>query len=54
MRATMMYEAGDVRIENVPDAGIQDPTDAPSPSQRAAYVTRYSRHLLDSVRPAIH
>src|SRR5947208_1652742 len=23
-----MYKAGDVRIENVPDAGIQNPTDA--------------------------
>jgi AcrR family transcriptional regulator len=33
---------------------IQDPADAPSPSQRAAYATRYSRHLLDSVRPAVH
>jgi threonine dehydrogenase-like Zn-dependent dehydrogenase len=28
MRATMMYQAGDVRIENVPDAGIQNSTDA--------------------------
>jgi threonine dehydrogenase-like Zn-dependent dehydrogenase len=28
MRATIMYEAGDVRIENVPDAGIRAPTDA--------------------------
>ena len=28
MRATVMYKAGDVRIENVPDAGIQNPTDA--------------------------
>lgn len=28
MRATMMYQAGDVRIDNVPDAGIQKPTDA--------------------------
>jgi threonine dehydrogenase-like Zn-dependent dehydrogenase len=28
MRATIMYKAGDVRIENVPDAGIQKPTDA--------------------------
>ena len=28
MRATMMYKAGDVRIENVPDASIQDSTDA--------------------------
>jgi threonine dehydrogenase-like Zn-dependent dehydrogenase len=28
MRATLMYEAGDVRIENVPDASIDAPTDA--------------------------
>lgn len=28
MRATMMYQAGDVRIENVPDASIQKTTDA--------------------------
>ena len=28
MRATIMYGAKDVRIENVPDATIQDPTDA--------------------------
>src|SRR5438067_6470425 len=28
MRATMMYEAGDVRIENVPDPKIIEPTDA--------------------------
>jgi len=28
MRATMMYEAGDVRVENVPDATLAEPTDA--------------------------
>src|SRR6266542_2637569 len=28
MRATVMYSAGDVRIENVPDARLIDPTDA--------------------------
>ena len=28
MRATVMYQAGDVRIENVPDAAIKNPTDA--------------------------
>ena len=28
MRATVMYKAGDVRIENVPDAAIVKPTDA--------------------------
>ena len=28
MRATVMYKAGDVRIENVPDAIIKSPTDA--------------------------
>src|SRR4028118_1000765 len=28
MRATVMFEAGDVRIEDVPDATIVEPTDA--------------------------
>src|SRR5438046_8455482 len=28
MRATVMFGAGDVRIENVPDARVTDPTDA--------------------------
>jgi threonine dehydrogenase-like Zn-dependent dehydrogenase len=28
MRAAVMYGAGDVRIETVPDVGIVDPTDA--------------------------
>src|SRR4051794_41092398 len=28
MRATIMYRAGDVRVENVPDARIVEPTDA--------------------------
>ncbi|MHA7961155.1 zinc-binding dehydrogenase [Streptomyces sp. L500] len=28
MRATLIYGAGDIRVENVPDPRIQDPTDA--------------------------
>ena len=28
MRATVMYAAGDVRVENVPDPRIEEPTDA--------------------------
>src|SRR3954454_20773156 len=28
MRATVMYAAGDVRVENIPDASLRDPTDA--------------------------
>ena len=28
MKATVMYKAGDVRIDNVPDARIINPTDA--------------------------
>jgi threonine dehydrogenase-like Zn-dependent dehydrogenase len=36
MRATIMYGAGDVRIDNVPDAHIQDPTDALVVVTRAA------------------
>jgi threonine dehydrogenase-like Zn-dependent dehydrogenase len=27
MKATVMYAAGDVRIENVPDARLVEPTD---------------------------
>ncbi len=30
MRATVMYGAGDVRIEHVPDARLIQPTDAPA------------------------
>ena len=36
MRATVMYGAGDVRIENVPDARIIEPTDALVTLRRAA------------------
>ena len=36
MRATIMYAAGDVRIENVPDARIVEPTDALVRVRRAA------------------
>ncbi|TBV83886.1 IMP dehydrogenase, partial [Lysinibacillus sp. OL1] len=28
MRATIMYGAGDVRVETVPDPALQQPTDA--------------------------
>src|SRR5262249_22185940 len=28
MKATVMYGAGDVRVENVPDASLEEPTDA--------------------------
>src|SRR6476646_2387173 len=28
MRATVMYQAGDVRVENVPDPVLREPTDA--------------------------
>ncbi len=28
MRATVMYGAGDVRVENVPGACLKEPTDA--------------------------
>ena len=28
MRATLIYGAGDVRVENVPDATLREPTDA--------------------------
>jgi threonine dehydrogenase-like Zn-dependent dehydrogenase len=28
MKATLMYGAGDVRVETMPDAGLLEPTDA--------------------------
>ena len=28
MLATIMYRAGDVRVENVPDATLKEPTDS--------------------------
>jgi threonine dehydrogenase-like Zn-dependent dehydrogenase len=28
MRATLIYGAGDVRVEDVPDAALREPTDA--------------------------
>ena len=36
MRATVMYAAGDVRVENVPDARLIEPTDAIVAVRRAA------------------
>jgi threonine dehydrogenase-like Zn-dependent dehydrogenase len=36
MKATVMYGAGDVRVENVPDARIIEPTDALIVVTRAA------------------
>src|SRR5262249_54061291 len=36
MRATLMYGAGDVRVENVPDAHLIEPTDALVRVSRAA------------------
>ena len=36
MRATLMYGAGDVRVETVPDARLVDPTDAVVRVTRAA------------------
>jgi threonine dehydrogenase-like Zn-dependent dehydrogenase len=35
MRAAVMYKAGDVRVENVPDAAIEQPTDAVIRTTRA-------------------
>jgi threonine dehydrogenase-like Zn-dependent dehydrogenase len=34
--ATVLYGAGDVRVENVPDAGVIEPTDALVGVRRAA------------------
>jgi threonine dehydrogenase-like Zn-dependent dehydrogenase len=39
MRAALMYGAGDVRVEDVPDARLIDPTDA------LVRVTRGGIHL---------
>jgi len=36
MRATVMFGAGDVRIENVPDARLTEPTDAVVSVRRAS------------------
>ena len=36
MRATVMYGAGDVRVEDVPDAHLIEPTDALVVVSRAA------------------
>jgi threonine dehydrogenase-like Zn-dependent dehydrogenase len=36
MRATVMYGAGDVRVEDVPDARLIEPTDALVRVRRAA------------------
>ncbi|HVM58588.1 MAG TPA: hypothetical protein VMT74_14095 [Gaiellaceae bacterium] len=36
MRATVMHGAGDVRIEDVPDAALVEPTDALVAVTRAA------------------
>ena len=38
MRATVMFGAGDVRIENVPDARLIEPTDALVAVTRAACI----------------
>ncbi len=43
MRATVLYGAGDVRIENVPDARLIDPTDALVTVSRACICGR-ARH----------
>jgi hypothetical protein len=45
MKATLLYGARDVRIENVPDATIELPTDA---------VARVTRQHHDQRRPSPH
>jgi hypothetical protein len=49
MRATIMYKAGDVRIENVPDATITEPTD-----EYPAVRSRCYEHLLHFREFAAH
>jgi hypothetical protein len=45
MRATVMYSAGDVRIENVPDPKIIEPTDAVIASRERAFAGAICGHI---------
>jgi threonine dehydrogenase-like Zn-dependent dehydrogenase len=47
MRATLMYGAGDVRVENVPDPHIQRPTDAIVRVAVRAYIEELLPAVLD-------
>ena len=51
MRATVMYGAGDVRVETVPDPKIQQPTDAVVRVVRAC-VCGSDLHPYHSMNPA--
>ncbi len=53
MRATVMYRAGDVRIENVPDARLSEPTDAIISITRACICGSdlWPYKLLEPVKP---
>jgi hypothetical protein len=42
MRATVIYGAGDVRVENVPDAALREPTDARRAAPASPLTTRSS------------
>ena len=42
MRATIMYGAGDVRVENVPDAHLIQPTDARLEQRDTGRAARYA------------
>jgi hypothetical protein len=44
MRATVMHQARDVRIENVPDAAIWEPNGAGAPQTRMRVGTHGRRH----------
>lgn len=39
VRATLIYGAGDVRVEDVPDPVVREPSDATSPSDIARWPT---------------
>jgi hypothetical protein len=52
VRATVMYGAGDVRVEQRPDATVRQPTDAVVRVVRSAAATWWSRPLSGPTTPA--
>ena len=51
MRATLMYGAGDVRVETVPDASLKEPTDAVVRVTQACICGSDSGRRLDAAPP---
>jgi hypothetical protein len=46
VRATVIYGAGDVRVENVPDAALREPTDAVVRAPARAYIEELLPDIL--------